>query len=46
MTILKNTGSKNFKPNLFIDEILRIIKNVFVKGQNLVSKLFKSGLAY
>ena len=36
----------NYNPNLFIDEILAIIKAVFVKKETLLNKMLKNDKAH
>jgi hypothetical protein len=39
------TPSLNYNPNLFIDELLSIIKRVFVIKNTVMNKIFKNDLA-
>lgn len=36
------TASINYNPNLFIDELLAIIKQVFVKKETMLAKMLKN----
>lgn len=40
--LIERTASINYNPNLFIDEILSIIKAVFVKKEGLLANLLKN----
>ena len=40
--LLKKTASINYNPNLFIDELLKLIKAVFVKKDGLIANLMKN----
>ena len=42
----KKTSSINYNPNLFIDELLTIIKLVFVKKDTMVNKFLKYDKAH
>eukprot|EP00347_Sterkiella_histriomuscorum_P017570 403348829 len=44
--LINRTSSINYNPNLFIDELLTIIKQVFVKKDTMVNKLLKNDMAY
>lgn len=43
--LLKRTASLNYNPNLFIDELLFIIKKVFVLKNTMMNKIFKNDMA-
>ena len=41
-----NSASLNYNPNIFIDELLKIVKSIFVKKDGLVSKIMKNDKPY
>ena len=41
----QRTSAINYNPNLFIDELLSIIKRVFVLKNTMMNKLFKNDMA-
>jgi hypothetical protein len=43
--LLERTPALNYNPNLFIDELLSIIKRVFVLKDTVFNKLFKNDMA-